>query len=175
MHKTSRLFIVFTFALIISACAPQPSTAPREAAPPTKNVQSTNTEVVLPTETEIPGPTKTFAPIFNVGSVADFGLTDDYIGIDGRFEIVSMTEIEVTGLLFTVVEAPGVDIRLGIDRNFDDAFAVSLRDITGKTYNSRDFTLTIPSAAFDGRSFNSIAIYCYDTGDIFDFVLFDSP
>lgn len=134
-------------------------------------------ETITPTSTAtlIPGPTSTFAPIFDVGARADLGATDDYIGIEGVFEVVSMTEIKVTGLVFTVVEAPGVDIRLGVDQDFSDEVAVSLRDITGASYNYRDFTLRIPSAAFDGRSFNSIGIFCYDTGDLFDFAIFETP
>ena len=78
-------------------------------------------------------------------------------------------------MLFTVVEAPGVDIRLGFDRDFSEENSVSLKDITGNTYNYRDFILKIPTEAFDGRIFNSIAIYCYDTGDIFDVSVFEIP
>ena len=34
-------------------------------------------------------------------------------------------------------------------------------------------TLTIPDSAFDGRTFNSISVFCYETGEIFDWVVFE--
>lgn len=168
---------------MLAACSTLAAEIPTDTVVETEVVQADVTETRLPTktltleptETLIPGPTNTFAPIFKIGVVADLTATDDFIGIDGVFEIISMTEIRVTGMLFTVIEAPGVDIRLGVDRDFSDEVSVSLRDITGKTYDYRNFTLTIPPEAFDGRRFNSIGIFCYDTGDLFDFAIFETP
>ena len=171
--------LLIVFMMVLGACSTQATESPTNApaAEDTATSAPPPTETTAPTATITltPGPTSTFAPIFDIGVKADLGTTDDYIGIDGVFEIISMTEIEVTDFLFTVVEAPGVDIRLGVDRDFSDEVAVSLRDITGNSYENRDFKLTIPAAAFDGRSFNSIGIYCYDTGDLFDFAVFESP
>lgn len=192
LTSKTRLIVIPALAiLVLAACSPQAAEAPDDTAAdaeviqaeltdtpsPTETVAPTPTETIAPspTVTFTPGPTPTFAPIFDVGVIADLGTTDDIIGIEGVFEIVSMTEIKVTGMLFTVLEAPGVDIRLGVDRDFSDEVAVSLKDITGIRYNYRDFTITIPSEAFDGRSFNSIGIYCYDTDDLFDFAVFETP
>ena len=161
--------LLIGFVMTLTACSPQ------AAEVPVVEDTATSAPPATATETLTPGPTSTFAPIFDIGVKADLGSTEDYLAISGVFEIISMTEIEVTDFLFTVVEAPGVDIRLGVDRDFSDEVAVSLRDITGNSYENRDFTLRIPPAAFDGRSFNSIGIYCYDTGDLFDFAVFESP
>jgi len=182
MSRNTRFVVPALAIFVLAACSSQPAEPPVDlgadpevAQADTDTPAPTETIPPPPTETLIPGPTNTFAPIFDVGVRADLTATDDFIGIEGVFEIVSMTEIKVTGMLFTIVEAPGVDIRLGVDRDFSDEVAVSLRDITGKTYNYRNFTLTIPSEAFDGRSFNSIGIFCYDTGDLFDFAVFETP
>lgn len=170
MRKTTFIVIPTLAFFVLTACStPAAETDTKGTPTPIETIAPT------PTATLTPGPTNTFAPIFEIGARADLSATDDFIGIEGVFEIVSMTEIKVTGMLFTVVEAPGVDIRLGVDRDFSDEVSVSLRDITGKTYNYRDFTLTIPPEAFDGRSFNSIGIFCYDTGDLFDFAVFENP
>lgn len=175
MFIFNRLSIILFIPILLASCTSQQTPEITGNDPSENNTQSTNTQVVLPTETVTPGPTKTFFPILDIGSVADLGFTDDIIGIFGRFEIISVTEIELTGFTFTAIEAPGVDIQLGIDGNFDDEFAVSLRDVTGVRHENRIFKLTIPSAAFDGRNFNSIAVFCYDTGGGFDYIVFETP
>ena len=81
----------------------------------------------------------------------------------------------IKNFVFLAEEAPGVDIRLGVGDDFSDEVAVSLKDITGKTYEGRSLTLTIPAAAFDGRTFDSIGVFCYDNGDLFDWVTIETP
>ena len=88
---------------------------------------------------------------------------------------VSATQIQIRDFVFLAAEASGVDIRLGVDRNFEDDVAVSLKDITGDTYEGGSLTLTIPDEAFDGRTFNSIGVVCYDNGEVFDWATIQSP
>jgi len=90
-------------------------------------------------------------------------------------EFISATQIRIRDFVFLAAEAPGVDIRLGVDRNFEDDVAVSLKDITGDTYEGGSLTLTIPDEAFDGREFNSIGVVYYDNGDVFDWALIEPP
>ncbi len=143
------------------------------AVPPTNTPPATETP--LPTDTPTPPPTIDYQPLFPIGSTADWTATSDAIGIEGTIEFISATQLRISGFVFLAAEAPGVDIRLGVDRNFDDNVSVSLKDITGDIYEGGGLTLTIPDEAFDGREFNSIGVVCYDNGDIFDWALIEPP
>jgi hypothetical protein len=155
------------------------------AVPPTKEPEPTDhpptetavspTASPLPTRTPAPTPTIDYQPLFPIGSTADWTASSDAIGIEGAVEFISATQLRIRDFVFLAAEAPGVDIRLGLDRNFDNGVAVSLKDITGDIYDGGSLTLTIPDEAFDGRQFNSIAVVCYDNGDIFDWALIEAP
>ncbi len=170
------------------------------AEPPPPTYTPTPTEPP-PTETHLPGPTATAAieepaatleptsppeltsepepaevdrqPILPIGASADWTATGDPIGIEGQIEVTSPEQIVIRDFVFLAAEAPGVDIRLGVDDDFSDGVGVSLKDITGDTYEGRNLTLTLPDEAFDGRSFNSIGVFCFETGDLFDYATFD--
>lgn len=163
-------------------------TAVLETAVPTATVSPTDTPEPAPTETavpptatpaptQIPRPTPTidYQPLFPIGSTADWTATTDAVGIEGTVEFISATQLTIRDFVFFATEAPGVDIRLGVDRNFDEGVAVSLKDITGDSYDGASLTLTIPDEAFDGRQFNSIGVVCYDNGDIFDWAVIQPP
>lgn len=142
---------------------PEPTASLEPSAPPEPTSELT-TELLAEPE-----------PLFEIGATANWTETKDPVGIEGEIEYVSATEIVIRNFVFLAEEAPGVDIRLGVGNDFSDEVAVSLRDITGRTYEGRTVTLTIPPAGFDGRAFDSIGVYCYDTGELFDWALFDAP
>lgn len=135
----------------------------------------------LPEATEAPEPTADpqpanidREPIVPVGAMADWTATNDPVGVGGQVEIRSAEQIVIREFFFLAAEAPGVDIRLGIDNDFSDGVGVSLKNITGQTYEGRSLTLTVPDKAYDGRSFSSIGVFCFDTGELFDHALFES-
>lgn len=185
--------------------ASQPETEPTDTAlpaptdtavPPTNTPQPDPTDTAVPaTDTPDPEPTATSEPtatleptaeptatplvdpdpLFEIGASANWTDTNDLLGIEGEIEYTSATEIVIRDFVFLAAEAPGVDIRLGVDDDFSDEVAVSLKDITGRTYEGRSLTLTIPPEGFDGRSFNSIGVFCFDTGDLFDWAPIEAP
>lgn len=168
----------------VDPTAPPPTAVP--TIPPTETrIPPTETAVpptTAPTATELPPtpqptPAATVArtPLWAIGSTADWTATNDPVGIEGRVEVISADQIVVRGFVSFVSEAPGVDIRLGVGGDFSDAVAVSLKDITGDEYDGRTLTLTLPDAAFDSRTFDSIGVFCFDTGDLFDYALFEPP
>lgn len=113
-------------------------------------------------------------PILPIGATADLSRTDDSLAIGGLVVVASDTEIVIEDFVFLAKEAPGVDIRLGIGDNFSDDVSISLKDITGKVYEGRRLRLTIPAGAL-GREFDSIGVFCFATGDLFDYAMFQSP
>ncbi|WP_420640936.1 hypothetical protein [Candidatus Leptofilum sp.] len=153
--------------VVASSTAP-----PLPTAVPTNSPESTPTATQLPTAvpaTDTPSaPTPMPEPVIPVGSTASWTATDDITGIEGEIEFLSATQLVIRDFVFLAAEAPGVDIRLGVGNDFSDEVSVSLRDITGKTYEGRSLTLMIPAMAFDGRTFDSIGVVCYDNGDVFD-------
>lgn len=195
--------MLLLFVLVLAACRaaaeavdattpnePEPTAVPSATAVlPTNTVQPqpTDTPEPAPTDSPEPAPTQTPeptaevetsedpTPLFAIGATASWTESNDVLGIEGEIEYISATEIVIRDFLFLASEAPGVDIRLGIDDDFTDGVGVSLKDITGKTYEGRSFTLTIPAEGFDGRSFNSIGVFCFDTGDLFDWALLEAP
>lgn len=194
-------WLLFAFLVMAAACttateSSQPEDTPTEAAAqaettttllptdtprpqatplPSSTPESPPTHTAVPPTTPSEAPTPVPEPIVPVGSTASWTLTNDTIGIEGEIEFTSATQLVIRDFVFLAAEAPGVDIRLGMGDDFSDAVSVSLRDITGKTYEGRSLTLTIPPAAFDGRSFDSIAVVCFDTGDVFDSALIERP
>ena len=180
---------VDTASGIVSQAAtavPTTTTSPTQLSPtelpPSVTPVPTKTAVPDPTVTASPAATVTMMttledpdPLFPIGATANWTETSDVIGIDGEIEFISATQLVIRNFVFLAAEAPGVDIRLGVGDDFADGVGVSLRDITGKTYEGRSLTLTIPAAAFDGRSFDSIAVFCFDTGDLFDSALVQLP
>lgn len=151
---------------------------------PTNTPAATETAVPSATDMPEPEPTATAAsaeptaipdPLLPIGSTANWTETNDIIGIEGEIEFTSATQLVIRNFVFLAAEAPGVDIRLGVGDDFSEDVGVSLRDITGKTYEGRSLTLTLPAEAFDGRSFDSIGVFCFDTGDLFDYALIQTP
>lgn len=142
---------------------------------PTASPEPTATPEPTVSPEPTPAPTAESEPLFELGATANWTETNDPIGIEGEIEYISATEIVIRNFVFLAEEAPGVVIRLGVGDDFSDEVAVSLRDITGRTYEGRTVSLTIPPAGFDGRTFNSIGVYCYDTGDLFDWAVFEVP
>jgi hypothetical protein len=152
---------------------PEPTDTP-EPEPTDTPVPPTDT----PEPTATPEPEAPFEPekpLFPIGSTADWTETNDPLGIEGEIEFISATQIRISNFVFLAAEAPGVDIRLGVGDDFSDGVGVSLKDITGDTYEGRSLTLNIPPQAFDGRFFNSIGVFCFDTGDLFDYALIEPP
>lgn len=149
-----------------TASPPQPTaTAVPATEPPTPAAAETPTAPATVEHTEI----------IPVGSTADWTATLDPVGIDGVVEVIDVNKVRISNFVFLAAEAPGVDIRLGLDGDFSDVAAVVLKDITGQVYEGRSLTLTIPDAAFDGRAFDSISVFCFETGEIFDWALFETP
>lgn len=154
--------------------SPTPESPTLTPEPPTQTVEpEPPTPTPVPTETATPEPTVILSPIIPIGSTADFSGSDDALGIGGLAEVIEVNKIRIRDFVSPSGVAPGVDIRLGQGADFTDEVAVILRDITGDNYEGRSLTLTIPNEAYDGRTFNSIAIYCFDTGEIFDWVVFE--
>ena len=121
-----------------------------------------------------PQPTIEYSEIIPLGAIADWTASDDIAGIEGLVEVIDFNQIRITEFVSLVSPAPGVDIRLGMGRDFSDEVAVVLRDITGRDFEGRSLTLTIPDAAYDGRTFDSIAVFCWETGEIFDWAQFEN-
>lgn len=185
----SKLGVILTSSLLLvigaTACSPENSTPKlpaTQASSPTDPTASELlesqptpqvTETEEPASTPTPEPTVEREPIIPLGAKADFTASEDNIGIEGSVEVRSATELVIRDFVFLVYEAPGVDIRLGIGDDFTDSIAVSLKDITGKEFDGRVVNLRIPDSAFDGRAFDSIAVYCYVTGEVFDSVRFE--
>ena len=195
-HLQSRLILLLLFCLLpgtVIACAAPPSEEAAQVDPThtATSIGLADTPTPLPTDTAVPAtnpptpepeivptvtpeptilaePTAEPEPIIPIGSTANWTETADSIGIEGEIEFLSATQVRIENFVFLAAEAPGVDIRLGVGDDFSDEVAVSLKDITGKTYEGRSLTLTIPAEAFNGRFFDSIGILCYDTGDLFD-------
>ena len=159
---------------------PTPTPEPPTATPPAAETATPEPEpteeatATAPADTPTPEIIIADAPI-PIGSIADWTSSADINGIEGIVEVTGVDEIVIQDFVSFVAPAPGVDIRLGMGRDFSDEASVVLRDITGKEYDGRTLTLTIPSAAFAGRSFNSIAVFCYETGEIFDYAEFAPP
>jgi hypothetical protein len=130
-----------------------------------------------PPETPTPtaNPVVEYYEIVPIGSTADFTASNDIAGVEGQVEVVSENQIKISDFVALLAAAPGVDIRLGIDGDYSDEVAVVLKDITGKNYEGRTLTLTIPDRAFDGQTYDGIAVICFDTGELFDAVTFASP
>jgi hypothetical protein len=145
-----------------------PAPATETPVPPTDTQEPTE-----PAETPTPEPTLEYFEIIPIGSTADFTASADLAGIAGMVEVTAVNQIKISDFVSLVGAAPGVDIRLGLDRDFSGGVAVSLRDITGQDFEGRTVTLTIPDSAFDGRTFNSISVFCFETGEIFDWVIFE--
>lgn len=168
------VFLIIS-ALGLTACSPssngQEVTHPQSTATVTLETSSSSKESI---ETPTPEATVERVPVLPIGTTADLTASDDSLGIEGTVTVVSATEIVIEDFVFLADEAPGVDIRLGIGKDFSDDVALSLKDITGKIYKNRRLQLTIPASAM-GNEYDSIGIVCYDTGDVFDFALFQSP
>jgi hypothetical protein len=146
-------------------------------APPTETPEAASEEVE-PTEPAVsptPEVVVEYYETIPIGATADFTASNDIAGIEGQVEVISETEIKIRDFVSLVAPAPGVDIRLGVDGDISDEAAVVLKDITGKTYEGRSLTLTIPDAAFDGRTYDTIAVMCFETGELFDKTTFESP
>ena len=150
---------------------------PTETPEPVEEVveptEQAETPTVEPEDTPTPEPIE-YYEIIPIGSMADFTVSNDIAGIEGQVEVISENQIRISDFVSLVAAAPGVDIRLGIDGDYSDEVAVVLTDITGKTYEGRSLTLTIPDKAFDGQTYNGIAVMCFDTAEIFDKVDFTS-
>lgn len=177
----SRLLI--GLLLLIVACAPAPATNVAPTSPPAATqaaptqTEAPATDVPQPTDTNVPAteaPAAEFIPVLPIGAIADFSASDDIVGIEGVVEVVSERELLIRDFVSLVEEAPGVDIRLGVGDDFSDEVALSLKDITGRLYEGRSVTLLIPDSA-SGRTFDSIAVFCFDTGELFDFAIFQVP
>jgi len=168
------LLLVIT-ALALAACSPSNNRS--EVAPPQPTatiVLETSIPPTEPVETPTPEATIERVPILLIGTTANLTASDDSLGIEGKVTVVSATEIVIEDFVFLADEAPAVDIRLGIGKDFSDDVALSLKDITGKIYQGRRLQLTIPASAM-GNEYDSIGIVCYDNGDVFDYALFQSP
>jgi hypothetical protein len=154
---------------------PEPSETP---LPPTEEPEATDEPpepTLEPADTPTPEPTAALSELIPIGSVADLTSSDDIAGIEGVVEVISVNQVRIREFVSLVSAAPGVDIRLGFNRDFSDEVAAVLKDITGDDYEGRSLTLTIPDSAYDGRSFNSISVFCWETGEIFDWATFDLP
>jgi hypothetical protein len=145
------------------------------AAADTPETEVAEAETMEAGETATPEPAVEYYEAIAAGSTADFTASNDVAGIEGLVEVRSETEIVIRDFVSLVSAAPGVDIRLGVDGDVSDDVAVVLRDITGKDFEGRSLTLTIPDRAFDGRTYDTIAVMCWETGEIFDQVSFKRP
>ncbi len=164
------------------ASTPVPPTAtpvaPTETPMPATETPEPETEAIVPTEpadTVTPEPVVEYYELIPAGSTADLTASNDIAGIEGMVEVRSETEIVIRDFVSLVSAAPGVDIRLGVDGDVSDDVAIVLRDITGKDFEGRSLTLTIPDRAFDGRTYDTIAMMCWETGEIFDQATFETP
>jgi hypothetical protein len=170
------IFLIFiTCILGLAACSPSSDRLDVSTSQPTATVAlDASIPPTDPIETPTPEATVERVPILPIGTTADLTASDDSLGIEGMVTIISATEIVIEDFVFLADEAPAVDIRLGIGKDFSDDVALSLKVITGKIYQGRRLQLTIPVSAM-GNEYDSIGIVCYDTGDVFDFAFFQSP
>lgn len=163
---------------VLTACAPATPLSPTVAGDAAPTAPDSTTAAPVPTTTltatPVPTPVIEAGPVLPIGAIADWTASPDPVDIEGIVEVVSERELAIRDFVSLVAEAPGVDIRLGVGDDFSDAVAIPLRDITGKVYEGRVLRLTIPPAAL-GRTVDSIAVYCYATGDVFDFAVFETP
>ena len=150
-----------------------PPTETGEPATETPEPPTATHEPTEPSATPTPEATVEYYELIPIGSTADLTASEDIAGIEGLVEVTAVNQIKISDFVSVVGAAPGVDIRLGLDRDFSDDVAVVLRDITGDNFEGRSLTLTIPDSAFDGRTFNSISVFCWETGEIFDWVVFE--
>ncbi|MEZ4519627.1 MAG: hypothetical protein R3C44_23295 [Chloroflexota bacterium] len=180
--KWLMILVSILLTAVLVACG-STSTAPEATATTAPTVTAIvspspePTPTPLPTPTPTPVATPTPLPRLNplpIGATADWTATDDLTGIDGTVTVNEDGTLTLAGFVFLAAEAPGVDIRLGVDGDYSDEESVSLRDITGKTYEGRSLTLTLPDEAYDGRRLNSIGVVCYNTGDVFDSAQFSA-
>lgn len=180
MRKLNNVVAISVISsLLLVACSgggeiPQ-ATATHTSHPPAATDQVA--EATLPAPTEIPTsePVTGLADPLQIGAIADFSISEDFYGIAGSAEIVSDTQIVISGFVSFLAEAPGVDIRLGIDGDFSDEVALSLKNITGKDFDGRTVTLTFPVGTLESGRYDSIAVFCFDTGDLFDSAVFVLP
>ncbi len=151
---------------------------PTETSAPPAETSEATPEEVEPTEpavTPTPEAVVEYYETIPIGSTADFTASDDIAGIEGQVEVISKTEIKIRNFVSLLAPAPGVDIRLGVNGDISDDVAIVLKDITGKTYEGRTLTLKIPDKAFDGRTYDTISVMCFATGEIFDVITFEMP
>lgn len=156
-----------------TSTSPPPAATP--TATPTATEEPTITLIPIPTEISTSVPERVFVPPLPIGAIADFSLNNDILGISGVVEIVSDTKMVISGFFSPLDLAPGVDIRLGINGDFTDAVALSLKDITGRNFDGSTVTLNLPPGTLTSGRYDSIAVFCYDTGELFDFAVFVFP
>jgi hypothetical protein len=158
----------------VTQAAPAPSATAQPTAESPRATPVPPTSTLAPTETPVTEPQGLTEPVIPIGSSASLTETNDLVGVEGEAEVTSENQIVLRDFVYLAPEAPGVDIRLGVGRDFSDEVAVPLKDITGNTYEGRDLKLTIPTTAA-GRTFTSIGVFCYATGDLFDFAEINPP
>ena len=187
MHKFLNLLAVPGFgSLVLIACSvggeitqtleTQTSPAPAPTVEVTEaTVEVTEASLSVPAEATINEPEKASGASLQVGAIADFSASNDSYGIEGSVEIISDTQIVISGFVSFLAKAPGVDIRLGLDGDFSDAVALSLIDITGEDFDGRTLTLTLPPGTLGSGLYDSIAVFCFDANVLFDSAVFVAP
>ena len=180
MHKFLNFLAVQAFgSLVLVACSVGGEitrTLETQTSPaPAPTVEVTEASLSVPAEATINEPEKASGASLQVGAIADFSASNDSYGIEGSVEIISDTQIVISGFVSFLAKAPGVDIRLGLDGDFSVAVALSLIDITGEDFDGRTLTLTLPPGTLGSGLYDSIAVFCFDANVLFDSAVFVAP